>query len=453
MIGLVSGLLLLCGTSWATVTQMKVADSNSLTVPPLSSVYETKSVTVTIDPGVTNWIALSSSDNLVQLPTGDNNNIPFGGTPQINQTNTDDYIVVTVSKGSAVSSAITLDDNDAYNCRIGNQAVISGSYPAVRAVNCVDWSKNPPVTHAANFAESGPLTGFFTANGKGDYTFKIDFANKYGTSAGHGAVWLLMDVNVPVTKHQISLPLPAVATPGDPLQWKFEITPGTISGNVDIYALLLGLGKLFTLGPQGLTTSFAPFQLNAHAVADKGAFLPDITLPSALPEGDYLFGAVLVKHLGNLFDPNNWLSNVAVSALRFTLLSPAQQVTINTRGYPEQFIKTFSTQDGQVRTDEAWLYLQLKKRSYFVNGVLMNEDTLDTTGLTQQALGYHPENYSFDTTPSDIISRHGQPPMTQNTPPWSGDFFGIYQADKYFIYNGIIFGFSNNRLVSVMALK
>ena len=173
-----------------------MAESKTFSNIPANSVYETKTVIVNIDPSVTNWIALSYQDNLYDMPTGDNGNIPPDGVPDLAQVTVDDYVMVTVSKdGTNASATIVLDDNDASNCKIGNQAVISGSYPSVRAVNCVDWSKNPPVTHTDTFTEYGELTDFFANNGKGDYTFKLDFVNKFTGAAAHMSVWLLMDTN------------------------------------------------------------------------------------------------------------------------------------------------------------------------------------------------------------------------------------------------------------------
>lgn len=188
-------LLLSHGMSSAAVTQVRVAGSGNFPSTPADSLYDTATVTVNIDPAVTSWIALSYNDNLYDLATGDNGSILPDGFPDLNQLGVDDYVTVTVSKGTNVSTTITLDDNDAYNCRIGNQAVISGSYPSVRAVNCVDWSKNPAVVHSDTSPETGQLTDFFAANGKGDYTFRVDFWNKYLGGAAHGSVWLLMDSN------------------------------------------------------------------------------------------------------------------------------------------------------------------------------------------------------------------------------------------------------------------
>lgn len=180
---------------YAAVKAYQVATPMSQTLPyPYENVrFNSRSITVNIDPANTKWIALSCMDYLADLPTGDNGNIPPDGFVDIAHPNVDDYIVVRVKKGSEVEG-IWLDRNDAYNCRAGNQAVLYGSYQSVRAVDCVDFTQNPPVTHSATFQESGELTDFFNLNGEGEYIFTFDFYNAYTPQVSNGNIWLLMDV-------------------------------------------------------------------------------------------------------------------------------------------------------------------------------------------------------------------------------------------------------------------
>lgn len=143
-------------------------------------------------------------DHLADLPTGDNGNIPPDGTLDIAHPNVDDYIVVTVKKGSEVEG-VWLDRNDGYNCRAGNQAVLYGFYKSVRAVDCVDFTQDPPVTHSEIFQESGELTDFFNSNGEGEYIFTFDFYNAHAPQASNGNIWLLVDVGEETNAPEITL--------------------------------------------------------------------------------------------------------------------------------------------------------------------------------------------------------------------------------------------------------
>jgi hypothetical protein len=160
--------------------------------------YDTASQTVFIDPAVTNWMALSSASSLVNAATGANGSIAPNGVLDILNPNTDDYIVLTVSKGAA-SVSTTLDQNGGNNERIGTQAVFYGSFASVWAVTSIVWSPTHPtpphITNSATFAETGALTSFFNAQGAGNYLVSLSFRNLYLGGAGHQNVYLLMDVN------------------------------------------------------------------------------------------------------------------------------------------------------------------------------------------------------------------------------------------------------------------
>ena len=98
-----------------------------------------------------------------------------------------------------------MDQNGAFNERVGVQSVIFGSHPSVWAVTSIVFS-SPPITNSATFAETGALTSFFNANGAGNYLFSLSYRNQFSSAAGHNNVFLLMDVNAPS-----AVPLPAAA--------------------------------------------------------------------------------------------------------------------------------------------------------------------------------------------------------------------------------------------------
>jgi hypothetical protein len=164
---------------------------------PIGQYDGTPSINVYIDPSNTNWMAISNSNSLIQAGIGSylgggNWSLPYGSPgnthPQINQSGMDDYLILTVSKGTHSMTA-TLDDNDPLNYRIGNQAVIFGSYQYVRAVN------GAYPLYVGNFAETGDLTSFFNTYGAGTYTFALAYYNKYTDAAAHNPEYLLVDVN------------------------------------------------------------------------------------------------------------------------------------------------------------------------------------------------------------------------------------------------------------------
>jgi hypothetical protein len=261
-----------------------------------------------------------------------------------------------------------------------------------------------------------------------------------------------VEVSPAETKHKLDMPLSsAAAVPGNTFRWDFDVTPGTITGPSDLYVILLapGLPPLFLAG-YGVTDQIVPYQIGVNAAKEAGSIFPDIILPSSLPAGDYIFAGVMVGNFANLFDVNTWTSNAAVSVLSFDKLSPAQQAFVNRIGYPQQFIKTFREQGGVIRTDEAWIYIARGMREFFTNGVFMKEEQVVTTGLTPQPSRFRPENYSYDMTAQGILALHGQPLSTTSSPPGSGKFFDMFMTDKHFIYDGIVFGFSGDRLVFVI---
>ncbi len=259
----------------------------------------------------------------------------------------------------------------------------------------------------------------------------------------------------PETKHTVTPEgTPFVAVPGSAFAWKYGTAKGTAAGDADMYlALELKGVALMLLGDQ-LPGDIVPVFRRNLSVAAGGSveILPDIPLPTGLPPGEYNFYAILVR-AGNMpLDLNNWVSDVAFSTMRFALLSPQQEAVIRDYGYPSQFVKTFIVGDGEVRTDEVWAYGGRGVSVSFINGAFIEEGPLSIAGIPAQAGSNRPENYQFDTTALQIRERHGQP-AESTAPPSASDLFSAIGANRFFSYNGIVFGFNNEQLVFVMSTK
>jgi MYXO-CTERM domain-containing protein len=152
-----------------------------------NSVYDSATLTIFLDPANTNWMALSIGTALrTDLPN-------LSGIPTIQSAQSDDAIRITATIGSATSSQITIEDNDAFNLRVGNQAIFFGSFSSVGSFNGFTTATY------AGLPETGALTSFFNAQGAGTYTLSVSFFNRFTNNAGHVNVYLLRDVNQPPT--------------------------------------------------------------------------------------------------------------------------------------------------------------------------------------------------------------------------------------------------------------
>lgn len=173
-----------CGTASADIIADHIAGPYNTSSAGISSVYYSASIDVFIDPEKTNWMALSIGTSLrTNLPN-------LSGIPTIQSAQMDDSILLTATFGNFTSAQITLDDNDAFNRFIGNQAVFYGSFGSVGRFN-----GSNATTYTA-LPETGVLTSFFDTYGAGDYTLDLSFYNKYMNTAGHSNVYLLRDVTV-----------------------------------------------------------------------------------------------------------------------------------------------------------------------------------------------------------------------------------------------------------------
>ena len=239
------------------------------------------------------------------------------------------------------------------------------------------------------------------------------------------------DVNIPDTSFGCSL----------------AVVPGTVSGNVDLYvAIVLPGGTAYLLGPTGLRTDLVAYKTNIPAQSASAVILPEFPLPASLPNGTYDFLALLVKTGADLANQQNWMSNLAVRSMVFAPLSPAQKAFIDKLGYPLQFVKMFSHDGKDQRIDETWIYLKQGLMENFINGVFVHEKALDHSIADAPEGINHPERYHMDTSLSQIKSWHGEP---KNTFTDNLDI-GVYTT---YVYDGIIFGFLDTQLISVISGK
>lgn len=139
--------------------------------------YDTKSVTVAIDPSMTNWIAWND------LPTADRVSGSYTGCLGPGGFGTDDFLIITVTDPGGTSTPVQFDWNAENGASSGPQNMIFGVAPDTPPV----IRSNPGV-----LIESGAMNFVFTTDG--DYTFKFDFYNDHSYNYSHGDIYLLADI-------------------------------------------------------------------------------------------------------------------------------------------------------------------------------------------------------------------------------------------------------------------
>jgi len=179
--------LCVCSTSVADLTAHFVTGSH-VVVPAYGygGNFNNASVTVSIDPSRTNWIAWH-----------DHTTPDIYGTRELVGSNDwlgiDDYLFMTITNPTGISTARTrMDFNTGSGYPQGTQAVIYG----IAAV-APDVRRGPYA--GAILDEAGLFTSFFDNSGAGDYTFKFEFWDGYYGSYRNPDVYLLVDAEtVPV---------------------------------------------------------------------------------------------------------------------------------------------------------------------------------------------------------------------------------------------------------------
>jgi len=127
-------------------------------------------------------------------------------------------------------------------------------------------------------------------------------------------------------------------------------------------------------------------------------------------------------------------------------LSPSQEAFVREIGYPTEFMKIFSIDQGRIRVNETWVYPGRGLIENFINGIFVKEKIIDKKGGDVPEGHFRPEDYSFHTTFSQVAEKLGQPSKTEKDTIGGKEF-------KVYTYDGIIFTFLNGQIVSVAAGK
>jgi hypothetical protein len=247
--------------------------------------------------------------------------------------------------------------------------------------------------------------------------------------------------------HQLTVgATPQVIVPGDPLDWTYSVTPGTVEGRVDLAAAIMPpWGALMFLTENGLSYDPGVLRWGLDAEDLKSGFLfSELPFPSSVPEGQYGFYAVLVREGNPVPDAGNWVSNVGGALVRFHYRSPDHDWFLTHEGFPDGFVKSFSQRNGLVRADETWTYAGNGLLVSFVNGNFAGDAPVSEPAVGGTPTPFRAEDYRFDTTRQDLTNRLGPPPAKGDYSVWDGNL-------EVLVYDGIVFGLHNDRLTAVTA--
>jgi len=295
------------------------------------------------------------------------------------------------------------------------------------------------------------LTSYGIMAGFGGIRTNTAQHSRYDANADNTTFRLEVDFQEPQvqeTEHQLDIVMNSeVNIPGTTFGCSLAVQPGTASGQVDLYvAIGLPGGLLYLLGPQSLETELVACRTDIAPEDVSGVILPDFPLPSDLPHGQYHFFALLVKVGTDLSNEQNWVSNMAYRSMFFTPLSPAQQAFVDELGHPQQFVKIFGHDGEGPRVDETWVYLERGLGENFINGVFVYEKTLKNSLEAVPEALYRPDRYHMDTTLEQVRSWHGDPLET---------FTDVLDIGTHLtcVYDGIIFSFLDEQIISVISGK
>lgn len=153
--------------------------------------YDFASISIFVDPALTNWITWNNIPDvdleLSPLPPGVTTTTgPFlwGGS-----FGTDDFIRLTLTNPDNNSLTVDIDQNDAMGVSFGTQNVIFGTAEAAPDV----FRQNPFTPPFEEFIidEAGSHNSIFTTAGV--YDFDFSYRNSFGTTAGNGPTYLLVE--------------------------------------------------------------------------------------------------------------------------------------------------------------------------------------------------------------------------------------------------------------------
>lgn len=174
--------------------------------------FDSASITVNINPSLTNWIAWNNTPTVADGPVT-SSPVAFGSSPCSAGENyagkclrgaMDDYVRITVTNPGGTFSTVDYDRNGGFNEPFGAQNVIFGTAEA--APDAFRNSFVPGTSGFYYFDEAGAQNGLFTT--PGDYIFSFSFINEFSGGAFHPDIYLLVDSNPPPPSTDIPEPMP-----------------------------------------------------------------------------------------------------------------------------------------------------------------------------------------------------------------------------------------------------
>ena len=198
--------------------------------------YDTASITLSLDPSRTNWIAWNNTPTVSSANPSCGVGEAYAGFCLVGAM--DDYIRITVTNPGGASLTHNFDRNNTSNGPLfdeanNNQNVIFGTADAAPDARRNNFS-------ATNFFfdEAGAHNSIFT--GSGDYTFSFAFIDEFAGGASHGNVYLLVDaVSPPPVGSTPEAPfMPDI----DPDDGSFDFNVGVLPGNPFFFDPVISVG-------------------------------------------------------------------------------------------------------------------------------------------------------------------------------------------------------------------
>jgi hypothetical protein len=217
----------------------------------------------------------------------------------------------------------------------------------------------------------GQVLGFqgtFSPTEAGDYSSALTFSTT-GGPATYNLKGRAAELGLGLITFKVNPEKPIV--PGNLTEISYEISPGSLTGNVDVYfgALLPGTGQFLFLNESGgFGPEIAPFRRNVVPADQTGLVFS--AYPVDLPYGQYdlLMGLVHAGQPGSL---DTLASPLAQAAVVFGPLSQDQQATLRQRGNPDHYSMFWLAEVNEKR--EVWMYLGDEPLQFvFRNGSLEN---------------------------------------------------------------------------------
>jgi hypothetical protein len=227
---------------------------------------------------------------------------------------------------------------------------------------------------------------------------------------------------------------PQLAVPGNRLEISYEIRRESLTGPVDLYAVVaLSSGELIFLTETGTSPNFLPLRRSVPA-ADETATLVEL-FPVDVPFGTYTFFMFLVQ-AGQQPSVDTLASPIDSATVTFAPLSVAQQATLQQRGNPDSYAMFWLDEIHEKR--EVWGYLTPQlEQLVFVNGALDSTSAL-ADPPPAGGLKVDPAFFTPQTTHAQIVAAFGQPTSS----------FAVAGVETLTFAGGLEVAFRNGRLAS-----